>query len=235
MCNQLFSFFMQYNKTLNLILMTSALLSLLIVSTTYSNYVYAQNKFRAKLDADNEVPPVASAAKGVANFKVKDDAINSKINLTGIADVSGAKIFFGKIGQNGDPIVDLLETGEKTERSDGVAIKGNFTASDFEGSMKGKDLSALQSAMAANETYVNIMTSAHPDGEVSGHIYGKGNTTGSQNVTGTQDNNAPVTEQAIDEQSEEELEEEAEEEAEKDAQENADKIGEIDDGDDEDN
>ena len=218
---------MQHNKTLNLILMTSALLSLLIVSTTYSNYTYAQDKFRAKLDADNEVPPVDSAAKGVANFKIKDDAINSKINVTGIADISGAQIFFGKIGQNGDPIVDLLETGEKTERSDGVAINGNFTASDFEGSMKGKDLSALQSEMAANETYVNIMTSAHQDREVSGHIYAKGNTTGTQDITGTGDDNAPVTEQGIDE--------EAEEEAEEEAQEDANEIGDRDVGDDEDN
>lgn len=234
MCIKLFSSFMQYNKTLNLILMTSALLALLIVSTTYSNYIYAQDKFRAKLDADNEVPPVASAAKGVANFKVKDDAINSKINVTGIADVSGAKIFFGKIGEIGDPIVDLLETGEKTERSDGVAIKGNFTASDFDGSMKGKDLSALQSAMAANETYVNIMTSAHPDGEVSGHIYGKGNTTGSQNVTGVQADNTPVTEQTFDEESEEESEEEAEEQAEEEAQEEANKIGDKDEDDEDD-
>ena len=104
-------------------------------------FVYAQNKFRAKLDADNEVPPVDSKAEGVATFKIKDDAIKSTVNVTGIADVSGAQIFMGKIGQNGDPIVDLLKTGEKTERSDGVAIKGNFTASDFEGSMQGKDLS----------------------------------------------------------------------------------------------
>ncbi len=84
-----------------------------------------------------EVPPVDSTAEGVATFKIKDDAIKSKINITGIADVSGAQIFMGKIGQNGDPIVDLLKTGEKTEGSDGVAIKGNFTASDFEGSMQG--------------------------------------------------------------------------------------------------
>jgi hypothetical protein len=214
---------MQHNNTLNLILMTSALLSLLIVSTTYSNYTYAQNKFRAKLDADNEVPPVDSEAKGVANFKLKDDAINSKINVTGIADVSGAQIFFGKIGQNEDPIVDLLGTGEKTERSDGVAIEGNFTASDFEGSMKGKDLSALQTAMAGNETYVNIMTSAHPDGEASGHIYAKGNTTGSQDITGTEDDEAVSVEETS-----EDSEQEAEEEAEEEAQENADKIGDED-------
>ena len=178
---------MEKNKTLHLAIIIGALISLLLVSTTYSNFVYAQNKFRAKLDANNEVPPVDSTAEGVATFKIKDDAIKSKINITGIADVSGAQIFMGKIGQNGDPIVDLLKTGGKTERSDGVAIKGNFTASDFEGSMQGKDLSSLQSAMAANQTYVNIMTSAHPDGEVSGHIYSKGSTTGTQDITGASD------------------------------------------------
>lgn len=178
---------MEHNKTLHLVIIIGALLSLLLVSTTYSNFVYAQNKFRAKLDAKNEVPPVDSKAEGVAMFKIKDDSIKSAVNITGIADVSGAQIFMGKIGQKGDPIVDLLKTGEKTERSDGVAIKGNFTASDFEGSMQGKDLSSLQSAMAANQTYVNIITSDHPDGEVSGHIYAKGSTTGVQDTTGASD------------------------------------------------
>lgn len=178
---------MEHNKTLHLVIIIGALLSLLLVSTTYSNFVYAQNKFRAKLDANNEVPPVDSKAEGVAMFKIKDDSIKSAVNITGIADVSGAQIFMGKIGQKGDPIVDLLKTGEKTERSDGVAIKGNFTASDFEGSMQGKDLSSLQSAMAANQTYVNIITSDHPDGEVSGHIYAKGSTTGVQDTTGASD------------------------------------------------
>jgi hypothetical protein len=190
---------MKLNKTLHLVIITGALLSLLLVSTTYSNSVYAQNKFRAKLDANNEVPPVNSTAEGVATFKIKDDAIISKINVTGIADVSGAQILMGKIGQNGDPIVDLLKTGEKTEGSDGLAIKGNFTASDFEGSMQGKVLSALQSAMAGNQTYVNVMTSDHPDGEVTGHIYAKGSTTGTQNLTGSSDtvgkDNAGVSEE----------------------------------------
>lgn len=190
---------MQYNKTLHLVIITSALISLLLVSTTYSNFTYAQNKFRAKLEADNQVPPVDSTAEGVATFKVKENTIKSKINITGITDASGAQILIGKIGQNGDPIVDLLKTGEKTERSGGVAIEGNFTAADLEGSMKGNDLSALQSAMAANETYVNIMTSGHPDGELSGHIYAKGTTTGTQDITGSsdtkQDDNEVVSEE----------------------------------------
>lgn|SRR5918994_5714050 len=178
---------MQHNQTLCLVIITGILLTMLIVSTTFSNSVYAQNKFRAKLDANNEVPPVDSEADGVATFKIKDNAVQSTINVTGIPDISGAQIFMGQIGQNEDPIVDLVKTGEKTQRPDGVAIKGMFTASEFEGSMQGKDLPALQSAMAANQTFVNVMTSEHPDGEVTGHIYSKGSTTGTQNITGTSD------------------------------------------------
>ena len=168
---------MQYNRTLHLVILASALLSLLLVSTTYSNITYAQNKYRAKLDANNEVPPLNSTAEGVATFKVKDDTITSKINITGITDVSGAQIHTGKKGENGDAIIDLLKTGEKTKNSEGVTIKGNFTASDFLGSMKGKALSALQSAMGTNETYVNIKTKEHPDGEVRGQIKVKGSPT----------------------------------------------------------
>ena len=125
-------------------------------------------------------PPVDSAADGVATFKIKDDTVKSKINATGITDISGAQIFMGKIGQNGDPIVDLLNTGEKEQGANGVTIKGNFTASEFGGSMQGKSLSDLQSAMASNQTFVNIMTSEHPDGELAGHIYSKGSTTGAE-------------------------------------------------------
>jgi CHRD domain len=178
---------MQHNQTLCLVIITGILLTMLIVSTTFSNSVYAQNKFRAKLDANNEVPPVDSEADGVATFKIKDNAVQSTINVTGIPDISGAQIFMGQIGQNEDPIVDLVKTGEKTQRPDGVAIKGMFTASEFEGSMQGKDLPALQSAMAANQTFVNVMTSEHPDGEVTGHIYSKGSTTGTEDITGTSD------------------------------------------------
>ena len=168
---------MHYNKTLHLVILASALLSLLLLATTYSNFTYAQNKFRAKLDPNNEVPPVNSTAEGVATFKVKDDTIKSKINITGITEVSGAQIHTGKSGENGDPIIDLLKTGENTKTPGGVTIEGNFTASDFEGSMKGKALSDLQSAMGTNETYLNIKTSDHPDGEIRGQIKVKGNAT----------------------------------------------------------
>jgi hypothetical protein len=92
----------------------------------------------------------------------------------------------------------LLKTGEKTNWAGGISIKGNFSASDLGGSMNGKDLSALQSAMAANQTFVNIMTSQHPDGEVTGHIYSKGSTTGAEESAANLDASEGVSEESAD-------------------------------------
>jgi len=185
------------NRT-HLVIVTGALVTMLLVSMVCANLVYAQNKFRAKLEPDNEVPPVQSEAGGHATFKIKDDSVKTKINVTGISDVSDAQIFMGKIGQSADPIVDLLKTGEKTNWAGGISIKGNFSASDLGGSMNGKDLSVLQSAMAANQTFVNIMTSQHPDGELTGHIYSKGSTTGAEESTANLDASEGVSEESAD-------------------------------------
>jgi CHRD domain-containing protein len=174
---------MQHTKILHLVILATALFSLLLVSATCSGYIYAQNsqtKFRAKLDSNNEVPPVNSTAEGVATFKLKNNTVNTKINITGITDLSGAQILSGKKGENGQPIVDLLKKVQKTKTSGGVAVEGSFTASDFEGAMKGKALSALQSAMGTNETYVNIKTKDHPDGEIRGQIKPKGSSSPTQ-------------------------------------------------------
>ncbi len=179
---------MSNTRSVYLIILASALLSLIVVANTSLNFTYAQNdKFRAKLEADNEVPPVVSTAKGVAKFKVKDDGITSRINITGITDVTMAHIHAGKKGENGDPIVDLLKSGEQSKTASGVIIEGNITASDLQGSMKGKALADLQSAMGSEDTYVNIHTAQHPDGEIRGQIKVKGNATEatSMNATGT--------------------------------------------------
>jgi hypothetical protein len=51
-----------------------------------------------------------------------------------------------------------------------LIIKGTITPSDFEGNMTGKTLTDLQSAMATEQTYLNILTADHPDGELRGQI-----------------------------------------------------------------
>jgi CHRD domain len=162
---------MKKGKTLSLFVITAALLSLVLIATVNSNYIYAQNeKFKAKLKGENEVPPVNSTASGKAKFKVKDDVITSKINVTGITDVTAAHIYTGNKGENGESIVDLLKSGNQSETQGRIIIKGEITPSDLQGAMAGKTLKDLQTAMGTEETYVNVHTSEHPDGEIRGQI-----------------------------------------------------------------
>jgi hypothetical protein len=187
---------MKKAKTLNLFVITAALLSLVLIATVNSNYVYAQNeKFKAKLKGENEVPPVTSSATGKAKFKVKDDVITTKINITGITDVTMAHIHAGKEGQNGEPVVDLLKTGNESKSGNWNIIQGEITASDLQGAMAGKTLQDLKTAMGNEETYVNVHTSGHPDGEIRGQIKVSGGnaTSGIQNNTDTQTKSDIVT------------------------------------------
>jgi len=91
--------------------------------------------------------------------------------------------------------------------------------------MEGKGLPDLQSAMTANQTYVNIMTNEHPDGEIGGLIYAKSTSTETQDITGTSNT---IEENAIEENAIEEnaienaIEENDEGDSEEDAEESED-------------
>ena len=46
----------------------------------------------AKLDGNNEVPPVNTTSEGVINFKTKSGTMTWKMNVTGITDATGRRI-----------------------------------------------------------------------------------------------------------------------------------------------
>lgn len=66
-----------------------------------------------------------------------------------------------------------------------MIMKGNFTASSLTGSLSGKSLEDLKTAMAGNDTFVNIHTKAHPDGEIAGIIKVKGAGSNATTTTAT--------------------------------------------------
>ena len=165
-------------STLTLVVISSVFLSLLFSSTINPNLTYAEDqKFKANLSGENEVPPVTSAADGKVKIKVKGDVIKSEINVTGVSDITGVHIYTGNKSENGEPIVDLLTSGNKSETEGRIIIQGGISPSDFEGSLSGKTLTDLQSTMATGGTYVNILTSDHPDGEIRGQIKVSGSAT----------------------------------------------------------
>lgn len=115
--------------------------------------------FSAKIDGNQEVPPVSTDAIGVASFMLNSTreelCINVAVNeLSGA--ITGAHIHQGAIGTNGGVILDL-----------GAGIDGNQITLTVSGS----DLTpSLISELLLGTAYINIHTAANPNGEIRGQI-----------------------------------------------------------------
>lgn len=139
-------------------------------------------KFSATMAGGNEVPPVQSNATGVTSFRTatNDTVIKYKINVTGFSNATSAHVHMGKVGSNGDVVVDLMQGGKKNPTKLGLAIRGNITDSKLTGLLKGKTITDLISAMKSGDTYVNVHTDKNPKGEIRGQIQSGGGSSSNQ-------------------------------------------------------
>jgi sugar lactone lactonase YvrE len=130
--------------------------------------------FTSTMSGDEQVPPVDTNVSGDMSFSVPQDEseIKYKINITGSSDISSAYIHIGKKGENGEPIVDLLNDSKKNKmkQQTGIVIRGEVLDSELIGPMKGKTFRDLIFAMSDGETYVNVNTPTHIKGEIRGQI-----------------------------------------------------------------
>lgn len=138
--------------------------------------------FSANLSGGQPVPTVKTSATGKAVFRYHKDSdqLYYKITVNDIENVTAAHIHQGKKGKNGPPIVPLFSSETKGQGKSkkeglrgtfsGVLAEGNLTDKDLMGSMSGKSLEDLVKLMQSGDTYVNVHTEAHPDGEIRGQI-----------------------------------------------------------------
>jgi hypothetical protein len=151
------------------------LLIISLVTISGTTIISAQTlgmKFAASMSGDQVAPPTDSSANGTASFRTTayDTVIKYKIKVAGSSDVTSADIHLGKKGENGEGVVDLLKDSKKDGIRMGTSIRGNITSSDLEGSLSGKELVDLISAMRNGTTYLNIDTPFHDNGEIRGQI-----------------------------------------------------------------
>lgn len=166
-----------------LVVVIAALASLVLVATA-TTQSYAQNeKYRARLDGNNEVPAVKTTAEGVINFKTKNDMLTWKMNVTGANDATGVNIHKGKAGEKGEIVVDLMKVSKHSDNPKGMTMRGNVTESSLMGSMAGKTIADLKTAIANGDVYVNLKTQDHPDGLMRGQIKLKGTNATDSSVT----------------------------------------------------
>ena len=105
------------------------------------------------LSGEQEVPPVATSAKGIGVLRVNPDRSVSGSITTSIPDATAAHIHEGARGTNGGVIVTLVKSGDRFSVPDGTRLT-----------------EAQYTALMSGRTYVNVHSPAHKDGEIRAQI-----------------------------------------------------------------
>jgi hypothetical protein len=159
-----------------LVLALPVAISLVSFSLAHINLAFAQENeqtepFSAMLSGGEEVPPVDTAATGVASFTVEGgESIEYDVNVTGMDKVTAAHIHNAPIGENGDVVVTLFKADSPTGQISGSLANGSITASNLEGQMQGSPFRDIIRALERGEAYVNVHTEENPNGEIRGQI-----------------------------------------------------------------
>lgn len=148
------------------------LVSMLIIIHFYSfNTALSENdKYFTPLTGMEEVPPVNTNSTGIALFDLLNNHINFKVNVTMLENIKSAHIHLGEFGQNGEIIVSILNSSSPINIHNGTLVKGQLTATDLVGSLKGKTINDLVKLFNNTKTYLNIHTKQYPNGEIRGQI-----------------------------------------------------------------
>ena len=158
-----------FASTLALAISLTILVSVSLVDQTFA----AKYPYKAQLSGQDEVPKTESPATGEAEFTIPaNDTIKYRVNVTGISNATMAHIHMGKAGENGDPVVDLLNTPTSKDKDTayGMIFRGNISDSSLKGALQGKTLDDLAAAMDSGDTYVNVHTTENPNGEIRGQL-----------------------------------------------------------------
>jgi hypothetical protein len=150
--------------------------------------------YNTTLSGTQQVPPVKTNGIGTASFELLDDnkTIHYRINILDVPNITGMHIHKGKVGENGDVVVNLYnnskeniilnenETKMSQIESSSVKVNGNVQSSflasgtinnsDLKGPLSGKNISDLFNLIKSQNTYVNVHSQSHPDGEIRGEI-----------------------------------------------------------------
>jgi hypothetical protein len=132
--------------------------------------------FAAALRGAAEVPPVQTAATGMAGFRVtpNQNGIAFQVLLGRINNVSMIHIHQGAAGTNGPVVAWLYPAGPPPVvipgEFNGVIAEGMLTSANLVGPLQGQPLSALITEIRAGNTYVNVHTQQNPAGEIRGQI-----------------------------------------------------------------
>jgi len=156
--------------------------ALLLSATSVAS---AMDVVKADLDGFQEVPAaIFTNGSGTFRARIQDDTVEFELTYTGLDEVIGVHIHFGRPGINGGiiaffcqdqgtPLGDPPEGVEPCPDGD-QTITGFLTAADVVGPLDQGiapgDGEAAIAAVLARATYINVHTSAFVPGEIRGAV-----------------------------------------------------------------
>lgn len=178
------------NFILSALLILSAVLILSAIDNYGSAYAQENTEFTATLSGKEVIPPVKTDGTGIANFQAGENLLYYQINVLNAGKITSVQINHGAVGTNGDAIVMLIESKDDDDddvnligniptltgvastkqSSSSFSASGNVNVADLTGPFKDKTIADLVIALQNGETYVNVQTEDHPDGELRGQI-----------------------------------------------------------------
>jgi hypothetical protein len=131
--------------------------------------------FVAVQSGGEEVPPVATNARGHARFWLSADGTELRYRLT-VANIEGvtqAHIHLAPAGVNGPVVVFLYGFNPAGTSTNGILAEGTITQANLIARPAigfGGTMPELVARMRSGGAYVNTHTLAHPPGEVRGQV-----------------------------------------------------------------
>ena len=141
-------------------LLSSTLFAMLFAFNANANHLKDNLLVTAKLNGAQEVPSITTNAQGVGSFMINAtrDTVCINISVTGLSGaITGIHIHDGLAGINGGVFKDL------TPFVSGNKITAKLTGADASAANISKFLSG--------KFYVNVHTTANPNGEIRGQLY----------------------------------------------------------------
>jgi len=136
-------------------------------------YEFVPSLFAAGLTGGQEVPPVVTAAKGIARLKLNaaETAMRFVVKVAQITDVTASHIHCGAVGVNGPVGVTLFSGGPVSFGAEpGILAEGITEAPDAGNGCGWADMADVIVAQANGATYVNVHTLVNAAGEIRGQI-----------------------------------------------------------------
>lgn len=130
-----------------------------------------QGEFRmeARLSGQEVVPPVRTEADGSFRLEAKSGEAKFALEVAGVEAMREVHIHSGPAGANGPLLTRLLGEGVEPKGS-GSPLTGSIGVDQLEGALAGLAVEDLLATLLAGPVYVEVHTSAHPDGEIRGQL-----------------------------------------------------------------